>query len=82
MVAYQGAAASKRIFEIIDRPIKIRNETYLPNLKIENCNIEFKDISFKYESTKERALNNINLSIQGKKLLHWLAKVEPAKALL
>ena len=68
MVAYQGAAASKRIFDIIDKPIKIKNETHLPSLKIKNCDIEFEDISFKYDSTKERALNNINLSIRGGKI--------------
>tara|TARA_Y100000768_G_scaffold380134_1_gene356815 strand:- start:5935 stop:7677 length:1743 start_codon:yes stop_codon:yes gene_type:complete len=68
MVAYQGAAASKRIFDIIDKPIEIKNETDLPDLQIDNCNIEFKDINFKYESTKERALNNINLSIKGGKI--------------
>ena len=80
MVAYQGAAASKRIFEIIDRPIKIRNETYLPNLKIENCNIEFKNISFKYEATKERALNNINLSIKGGKITALVGKSGAGKS--
>ena len=80
MVAYQGAAASKRIFDIIDKPIRIRNEINLPNLKIENCNIEFKDISFKYESTKERALNNINLSIQGKKVTALVGKSGAGKS--
>ena len=80
MVAYQGAAASKRIFDIIDKPIRIKNEINLPNLKIENCNIEFKDISFKYESTKERALNNINLSIQGKKVTALVGKSGAGKS--
>ena len=80
MVAYQGAAASKRIFDIIDKPIRIKNEINLPNLKIENCNIEFKNISFKYESTKERALNNINLSVQGKKVTALVGKSGAGKS--
>ena len=33
MVAYQGAAAFKRISEIIDKKIEIKNEKNLPNLK-------------------------------------------------
>ena len=80
MVAYQGAAASKRIFDIVDKPIKIRNEANLPNLKIENCNIEFKDINFKYEATNERALNNINLLIKGKKITALVGKSGAGKS--
>ena len=80
MVAYQGAAASKRIFDIIDKPIKIKNETDLPDLKIESCNIEFKGINFKYESTKERALNNINLSIKGGKITALVGKSGAGKS--
>ena len=34
MVAYQGAAAAKRIYIEIDKPIKIKNEPYLPDLKL------------------------------------------------
>ena len=32
MVAYQGSAAAKRIFKVIDEPITIKNEITLPNL--------------------------------------------------
>ncbi len=68
MVAYQGAAASKRIFSVIDNPITIKNEDHLPDLKIHNCNIEFKNIDFKYETINDKALNNINLKIEGGKI--------------
>ncbi len=65
MTVYQGAAAAKRIFEVIDKPIKIKNETNLPDLSIEKCNIRFEKINFKYETTKEKAIKNINLEIPG-----------------
>ena len=65
MVAYQGSAAFKRISKIIDEEIKIKNQKELPNLKIHNCNIIFKDIDFKYETTEERAIKNINLDFKG-----------------
>ena len=68
MVAYQGAAASKRIFSVIDNPITIKNEEHLPNLKIKKCDIEFKNVEFRYQSTNEKALNNINLKIEGDKI--------------
>ena len=36
MVAYQGAAAAKRIFDVIDNPIKHKNDESLPAFKIKN----------------------------------------------
>ncbi len=68
MVAYQGSAAAKRIFSVIDKPIKIKNDAHLPNLVAKYNEIVFKNISFKYETTKEKAVNNINLTIPGGKI--------------
>ena len=33
MVVFSGAAAAKRIYTVIDQPIKIKNDKSLPNLK-------------------------------------------------
>ncbi len=68
MAIYQGAAASKRIFTVTDKPIQIKNETFLPDLNLTNCDIEFNGVSFKYESTNEKAIKNINLKVQGGKM--------------
>tara|TARA_Y100000996_G_C22548421_1_gene652769 strand:- start:505 stop:2247 length:1743 start_codon:yes stop_codon:yes gene_type:complete len=68
MVAYQGSAAAKRIFSVIDKPINIKNEIHLPSLKTKNNEIIFDNISFKYETTKEKAINNINLNMSGGKV--------------
>tara|TARA_B100001121_G_scaffold305723_1_gene323814 strand:- start:1157 stop:2899 length:1743 start_codon:yes stop_codon:yes gene_type:complete len=65
MVAYQGAAAFKRITTIIDKKIEIMDDKNLPDLKIKNSEIRFKNVGFKYESTNERAIKNINLNIDG-----------------
>ena len=65
MVAYQGAAAAKRVFEVMDSPIKTKNNANLSDLRIEKCNISFKDISFHYRNTQEKAVKKINLEIQG-----------------
>ena len=48
MTVYQGAAAAKRIFEVIDKPIKIKNEVNLPDLKIKTCDIKFENVNFFY----------------------------------
>jgi subfamily B ATP-binding cassette protein MsbA len=65
MAAYQGAAAAKRIFTVIDNPIETKNDKNLPDLKVDKCNINFKDLSFHYVNTEEKALRKINLEIKG-----------------
>ena len=68
MVIYQGTTAAKRIFVVIDETIETKNDPTLPNLKIEKCNIKFNNISFHYLNTKEKAVKNINLNIEGGKM--------------
>ena len=68
MAIYQGAAASKRIFTVTDKPIEIKNDLQLPDLKVKNCDIEFKDVDFKYETTNEKAIKKINMEIEGGKI--------------
>ena len=65
MVAYQGAAAAKRIFAVIDKPIETINDEKLPSLKIKECNIKFENISFHYINTDQKAVKKINLEIKG-----------------
>ena len=65
MVAFHGATAFKRISEIIDKPINIREDKTLPNINLNKSDIIFKDVGFKYESTEDRAINNININIAG-----------------
>ncbi len=68
MIFYQGAAAFKRIAKVIDKNIEIKNNSSLPELKINNCNINFKNVSFKYETTKDKAIKNLSLDIKGNAL--------------
>ncbi len=68
MLFYQGAAASKRVFKVIDKKIEIKNEKSLPDLKINNSNIRFEKVSFKYDTGKERAIENIDTVIKGEQI--------------
>ncbi len=68
MVAHQGAAAAKRIFTVIDKPIQIKNDDTLPNLKTDKCDVEFKNVDYKYETTNEKAISDINFQIEGGKI--------------
>ena len=65
MLFYQGAAAAKRVFGIIDTKIDIKEIEELPGLKIGRANISFKNVSFSYPKTNEAAIKNINISIEG-----------------
>ena len=65
MAAFQGAAAFKRINNIIGKDIKIKNDDNSPSLILKNSNIEFKNVEFKYDTTDEKAIKGINLNIQG-----------------
>ena len=65
MAAYQGAAAFKRISSIIDNKIEIINNKDSSQLNLKNSEIKFSNVSFKYDSTKERAIKDISFGIQG-----------------
>mgnify|MGYP006076114637 CR=1 FL=1 len=65
MVAYQGTAAAKRVFAVIDSPIKIKNDKTLPDLEVKKCEIKFNDVSFMYANTDRKAVKKINLEIDG-----------------
>ncbi len=68
MVLNQGLSAASRIIPIIDQKNKINNSSDAKDIKIENSEIEFKDINFSYEAEGEQTLNLINLKFSGKKM--------------
>ena len=65
MMIYQGGMAAKRLFTVIDEPVKVKNEPHLPELKINNCDIKYKNVSFSYFRTTEKAIKGIDLDIEG-----------------
>tara|TARA_B000000557_G_scaffold155633_1_gene126271 strand:+ start:188 stop:1930 length:1743 start_codon:yes stop_codon:yes gene_type:complete len=68
MAAYQGAAAFKRITSIIDSEIKIKEISDAPKLVINNSDIRFNEVEFKYASTDKKAIKEISLDIKGNTL--------------
>ena len=61
----QGLSAARRVLPIIDEKSKIIEKAESKNFEITNGEIEFKDISFKYEESIEKVLKSINLKIPG-----------------
>ncbi len=65
MAAFQGAAAFKRISKIIDKKIDIQENSSHPKLILKNSEIKFSNVNFKYETTNEKAIKDINFKIKG-----------------
>ncbi len=65
MIVFSGAAGAKRIYNVIDQPIEIQHNENLPDLKTKEGKIQFSGVSFKYESSNDKAINDINLDISG-----------------
>ena len=65
----QGLSAGKRILPIIDNENKIENNEYQQNLKLDKGTINFKKVTFNYQSnTENKVLKDINISISGGKM--------------
>ena len=65
MSAYQGAAAFKRICQIIDKDIEVKEVISSSDLIVKNSDIKFNNVGFKYLSTEKKAIKKINLEIKG-----------------
>ncbi len=65
MSAYQGATAFARVSKVIDKEIKVIDQTEMKNLILTKSDIVFDKVSFNYSSTKEKAIKNINIQIKG-----------------
>ena len=68
MVINQGFSAASRILPIIDIVNSIKDKENSKKIEINEGNIKFKDIYFKYNSNEENVLNNINLEFEGGKM--------------
>ncbi len=65
MAINQGLSAAKRIIPLIEQENKIKEKSNASILKIDKGEINFKNISFKYNNEEREVLNSINLKIAG-----------------
>ena len=68
IVINQGLSAAARILPIIDTKNFITDHKDAKELDISNGNINLKNISFKYNSSEDNVLKNINLDFKGGKM--------------
>ena len=65
----QGLSAAKRILPVIDEKSELVQNKDDSEIKVDTGNIEFKNVSFKYEKEKEiRTLNSVSIKMLGGKM--------------
>ena len=65
MAINQGLSAAKRILPIIEQENNIKEKSNALLLKTENGEINFRDVSFKYNNEEREVLKSINFNIIG-----------------
>jgi len=65
----QGLSAAKRILPVIDEKSELLQNKDSSEIKVDTGNIEFKNVSFKYEKEKEiKTLNSVSIKMLGGKM--------------
>lgn len=59
----EGLSAAARLFELLDQEQFIREVEGAKYIELKNYDIEFKNVSFSYKSTKKGVLDNFNIKI-------------------
>ena len=78
-----STASAKRIIEVLDETPAINDSAADETLRVENGNVEFKDVSFSYAEDHENlTLTNINLSIRSGETIGIIGGSGSAKSTL
>ena len=64
----QGLVGARRVLPIIDEKSSLRENPNDKNINLNQGNILFKNVNFKFDSQNEDTLNSINLDIKGGKM--------------
>jgi len=65
MLFNQGAVGANRVFNVIDAEPSIKEVISAPKLNVKKGSIKFEKVSFSYPNTRDQAVKNIDLSIDG-----------------
>ena len=76
----KGSAAAQRIYEVLDTENQISDVVNPKHIKLLNTQIDFKNISFKYDNTE--VLKNINFSIEKGKMIALVGQSGSGKSTL
>ena len=76
----KGSAAARRVYEILDTENQISDAVNPKRIKLLNTQIDFKDITFKYDNTE--VLKNVNFSIEKGKMIALVGQSGSGKSTL
>ena len=76
----KGSAAAQRVYEILDTENQISDAVNPKRIKLLNTQIDFKDITFKYDNTE--VLKNVNFSIEKGKMIALVGQSGSGKSTL
>jgi subfamily B ATP-binding cassette protein MsbA len=76
----KGSAAAQRIYEVLDTENQISDAVNPKHIKLLNTQIDFKNISFKYDNNE--VLKNINFSIEKGKMIALVGQSGSGKSTL
>ena len=65
MLFNQGAVGAERVFGVLDHEPTIREIDNSPDLIMKKGDIKFEDVTFSYVNTEEKAIKDINISVEG-----------------
>ena len=83
VMSVMAKASMNRVCEVLQEEPTIKDDTADENLKVENGDIEFKNVFFRYnETSEEPVLSNINLTIKSGETIGVLGGTGSAKSSL
>ena len=83
VMSVMAKASMNRVCEVLEEEPTIKDDTADENLKVENGDIEFKNVFFRYnETSEEPVLSNINLTIKSGETIGILGGTGSAKSSL
>ncbi|MBR6552781.1 MAG: ABC transporter ATP-binding protein [Clostridia bacterium] len=83
VMSVMAKASMNRVCEVLQEEPTIKDDTADENLKVENGDIEFKNVFFRYnETSEEPVLSNINLTIKSGETIGILGGTGSAKSSL
>jgi ATP-binding cassette subfamily B protein len=82
LLVTQAAASGRRVFEILDEPFAIESKPSAPDMPTITGQIQFENVSFRYDDGNTPALRNINFTAEPGQMIALLGQTGSGKTTL